>query len=110
VHIRQVLSFLGAKQLFVWGDKCQYGQGTISYLAHVISKHGVAKGLYKIQAMVLWPNPSFVKALKGFLGLIRCYRKFIKGYGPIASSLTQLLKKDSFDWMEATDCAFSLLK
>jgi hypothetical protein len=104
------LEILQTHQLFVRRDKCQFGQDTICYLGHVISRHGVAMDLEKISAMVKWPTPSSVKALRGFLGLTRYYRKFIQGYGSIASSLTQLLKKYAFEWTKSTENAFSMLK
>jgi hypothetical protein len=51
-----------------------------------------------------------VRQLKGFLGLARYYRKFIKHYGAIAKPLTDLLKKDNFCWMELVTTSFKQLK
>jgi hypothetical protein len=38
------------------------------------------------------------------------YRRFIKDYGALAAPLTQLLRKDGFQWTDAADAAFAALK
>ena len=72
-----VFDILLRHQLFVKRDKCQFGKTEMSYLGHIISTHGVAMGPRKIESITAWPKPNTLKELRGFLGLMGYYRKFI---------------------------------
>lgn len=110
LHLTKVLSVMRQHQLYAKRTKCRFVYTEIDYLGHLISAHGVRADPDKITAMLEWPIPKNLKALRGFLGLTGYYRKFIQGYGKIAAPLTQLLRKNSFSWTEESTQAFLKLK
>jgi hypothetical protein len=96
IHLNITLDTLRQNQLFAKLSKCKLCCGEVEYLGHIITGQGVCADPWKIQAMVDWPFPKNIKALRGFLGLIGYYRKFIRRYEKIAAPLTAMLKKNSF--------------
>jgi hypothetical protein len=109
-HIRAVLSVLRSNRLHVKRSKCSFATTIVSYLGHVINSAGVSMDSSKVASVDSWPQPKSARELRGFLGLAGYYRKFIKGFGSIAAPLTQLLKKNSFQWNEDATAAFQSLK
>lgn len=109
-HLKSVLGILQDYRMFAKCSKCRFAVAEIEYLGHLISTHGVRVNPSKLDSMVNWPLPQSIKALRGFLGLTGYYRKFIKGYGVIASPLIALLKKNCFYWTPTTTEAFLNLK
>lgn len=75
----------------------------------MISVNGVSVDYKKIQAVIEWPSPKTLKALRGFLGLTGYYRKFIRGYITLAAPLKAFTKKTSH-WSKETKDAFENLK
>jgi len=105
----RVLELLRQNNLLVNKKKYCFESASIEYLGHIISSQGVASDPNKLKDMVDWPQPKDLKALRGFLGLTGYYWLFVKGYGSIAWPLTQLLKKDCFQWSEEAASAFQHL-
>jgi hypothetical protein len=110
-HLTQVFQWLAKDQWKIKLSKCKFAQREIFYLGHIISERGIATDPAKIQAISSWPMPTNVRALRGFLGLVGYYCKFINHFGLIAKPLNDMLCKDSlFIWTSIHDNAFSALK
>jgi hypothetical protein len=93
---------LRAHKFFVNMSKCAFAQDELEYLGHIISGAGVATDPRKTQAMIQCPTPTNVTKLKGFLRPTGYYQKFVRNYGLLAKTLTNLLKKKQFSWDATT--------
>jgi hypothetical protein len=109
-HLCVVFTVLRDHQLHVKHSKCAFATDSVTYLGHVISAAGVAMDEDKVTAITSWPQPASARAMSGFLGLAGYYRCFIKNFRTLAAPLTQLLRKEGFQWTEAATLAFAALK
>jgi hypothetical protein len=69
----------------------------MKYLGHIIFLERVAIDLNKVEIVRNLPTPQSVKELRGFVGLIGWYRKFIRNFGVIIILLIKKLKKNIFN-------------
>ena len=90
--------------------KYSFMQKHIDYLGHIVSGNGVQPIPEKVQAIQRWPQPRTTRALRGFLGLVGFYCRFIRGYTAMVASLLQLLTKADFMWSPEAEHAFQTLK
>ncbi|XP_070024819.1 putative mitochondrial protein AtMg00860 [Nicotiana tabacum] len=109
-HLIAVFASLKEHSLFAKKSKCSFGQSKVEYLGHIITAEGASTDPSKIQAMLDWPRPNSVRALRVFLGLTGYCRKYIANYEIICRPLIDLLKRDAFKWNDEADLAFTTLK
>ena len=110
-HLRKVLSKLREHRLYAKLKKCELFKNKVEYLGHYISGEGIAVDERKVEVIKKWPNPTNLTELRSFLGLASYYRKFVKNFSAIASSLTTLLRKDiPYEWKPDQQEAFDKLK
>lgn len=105
-----VFEVMKSNSLFAKRSKCAFAVDKVEYLGHFISAEGISTDPAKIKAVAEWPKPVNLKQLRGFLGLARYYRRFVKGFGVIAGPLHALTRTDSFTWTEEAHIAFEKLK
>lgn len=107
ILLEKVSNILEQHKFLIKKSKCAFATRKVEYLGHIVSGQGVATDPSKIQSVLQWPTPKNVNQLRGFLGLIGYYRKFIKDYGMISRPLIEFLKKNaSFLWTSVADQAF----
>jgi len=109
-HLEQVFSLMKQNELYAKLSKCSFGITKVEYLGYLISGKGVETDPKKIEIIANWLEPQSQKDVRSFLGLTRYYRRFIRGYTATCRTLTNLLKKDEFEWNWETAQAFQALK
>ena len=91
--------------------KCFLGMDSGVLLGHIVSKKGLEVDMEKVRAILTLAPPTCVREIRGFLGCVGYYRRFIDGYARKAIPLTELLKKDvEFSLNPERQWAFEELK
>ena len=97
-------------QLSMKLSKCHFFTKKIQYLRHILSTKGIRHLPSKTQATNNMHPPKTAQQVCAFLGLIRCYRKFIWNFAKMAKPLTLLThQKAKFEWAPIHCTAFLTL-
>jgi hypothetical protein len=90
--LEEVFTRIRNANLKLGPDKCKFGFEEIKFLGHIIGKNGIKTDPAKIEKVKNYPKPVNLTQLRGFLGLAKYYRKFIKDFAKIAKPLNDLTK------------------
>ncbi|XP_055640426.1 uncharacterized protein LOC129777879 [Toxorhynchites rutilus septentrionalis] len=74
-------------------DKSEFLHKEVAFLGHIVTREGVKPNPEKMEIIRKWPLPKNEKELRGFLGILGYYRKFIRDFAKIAKPLTKTLRK-----------------
>jgi len=93
-------------------EKTTIGFSEGKMVGHIVSKDGVATDPEKLDRISKLPFPTTKKTLRGFLGMVGYYRKFIHMFATKACPLTRFLHEDAPAPMEdkVSRWAFEQLK
>ncbi|XP_050505429.1 uncharacterized protein LOC126883802 [Diabrotica virgifera virgifera] len=95
VNLTKVFQRLREARLKIQVDKCEFLKKQVNFLGHVVTQQGIKPNPAKIEAIEKYPIPKTTKEIRGFLGLLGYYRKFIRDFAKITKPLTRCLKKDA---------------
>ncbi|GBG62902.1 hypothetical protein CBR_g34274 [Chara braunii] len=110
-YLRTVLQRLRDHGFYAKLSKCHFAQPKVDFLGHQVSEHGFHMDDSKIQAIVDWPTPTSLPALRSFPGLTNYYGHFLKNYAQYSSKLTPLTRgRLPFYWTPTHENAFRSLK
>ena len=110
-HLRMVFKKLKSANLSMKKSKCNFFSTEIQYLGHILSATGIRPLPSKTHAIQHMQPPATPKQVRGFLGLVGYYRKFIKEFSKIVKPLTLLTRQQvKFEWTPVHHTAFLHLK
>lgn len=115
IHLNKLLCSLRDHKLVVKLSKCKFAQLEVKFLGHIISHDSIKPNPESVESITKWlrpaPGSNRVKAIRGFLGMVGWYRRFIPHFATIAKPLFNLTKKDAkWDWTTACEEAFVTLR
>ncbi|GBM87936.1 Retrovirus-related Pol polyprotein from transposon opus [Araneus ventricosus] len=110
--LEQVFPRLNEKGLVLNIEKCIFGADKLPFLGCEVSKDGISPSKENFEALVNYPQPQDVNALRRFLAILNFYRRFIPNAAEIQRILYDLVKgkkkrnKTIIDWSETAVQAF----
>ena len=92
-------------------SKCCFYQSCVSFLGHIIDKHGISPDPKKTVAILKMTPPSSVAELRRFMGMVNQMSKLSPNIAHISKPLWELLSsKTSWIWTTTQEEAFTKLK
>ena len=81
------------------------------YLGFIINEQGVKLDMDKVEVIRAMHAPRTIRQVRGFIGAIGYYRRFITAFSRIATPLIALIKKYArFRWTEDCQRSFDTSK
>ena len=86
-HIKKVFQRLIEANLMVKFKKCKFCLRNIEFLGHIVGSDGLQVDPKKIEKMKKLPVPKNLREVRGVMGLLGYYRKFVPNFSTIAKSI-----------------------
>lgn len=95
LHLAQLFARLAEHNITVNPEKCVFGQSAVEFLGHTIDDTGIRPLDIKVQAIIDFPQPTSLAAIRRFNGMVNYYRRFIPHCAELMQPLTDLLRNEN---------------
>lgn len=110
-HLGTILMTLDNAGLKLNIEKCQFFQESVEYLGYIINREGISVNQERLKEITNYPRPTNLRTLRGFLGILNYYKRFIPNLSEKEIPLIALLKKGvRWKWDPGKETAFNNLK
>jgi hypothetical protein len=111
VHLKEVFSRLQKADFTLNCDKVHLAPSEIKFLGHSLSAKGIGILPERVEAIVQFPPPKNLKAVRRFLGMVGFYGNFVENFSQIAEPLDALKREKAvFLWEEPQKKALNNLR
>ncbi|KAL1129484.1 hypothetical protein AAG570_012429 [Ranatra chinensis] len=93
-HLDKVKRRLQEFGLKISADKSSFFLQEVKIMGHIVSEQGTRPDPEKVQAVRDLPEPTNLKGLRSFLGIVNFYRRLIRELEDKLEPMTKLLKKN----------------
>ena len=106
-----MLNKLVDARLKVKREKCEFCCSRVTYLGYLLDQDGLRPDPDRVAALLNYLTPTNLRQLRGFLGIVNWYERFIKHCAELKVPLLKLLrKKQRWLWGDEQRKAFGELK
>lgn len=110
-HLKKIFEALDNANLKINIDKCEFFSQEVQYLGYIINKKGITINENRLAEIKNYPKPTNLRTLRGFLGILNYYKRFINNLSEKQVPLVELLRKAvRWKWDERREKAFIELK
>ena len=108
--LEKVLTVLQDKGFAINPLKCEWGIQETDWLGQWLTPIGIKPWRKKINAIVALQSPKNLRELRKFLGAVNFYKDMWKRRSHFQKSLTDLIGKKNFEWLDIHETAFNKIK
>ena len=96
-HLKILFQRLSDFGITIKSSKCEFGVPALDFLSHRITPDGISPSPDRIEAIKNFPQPTSIKKIQQFVGMVNYYHRFIPKLAellsPLHAHLATLLKK-----------------